>query len=599
MPRRLTDRTLRRLSWLSFGYCVGAYVLALALLLVDPKVPGLVGNDDMVDPFLVVVILLFPSMGLFITRQQPHNRVGWLLHAAGWAWATMAVVDAYSRITFHLAPGSLPGGAAVEVVGSELWWPAIIVMGALLPLFFPDGHLPSPRWRWLVWVCAVDGVVGLVFFSMVHGEVGEMLEPVRSNPLDAHFSPRIVDVATLILVPVVPLAVLAAAVSVVIRFRRASGVERVQLKWLLATVAFIATMYACAMALGAAGHGSGHLANGLTNAAFVGFALIPVTIGIAITRHGLYDIDTVLSRALIVGALGVFITAVYVGIVVGLGAVIGESHPSVWLSVLATALVAVAFQPVREGVTRGVNRLVYGSRATPYEVLSDFASSMTGTYTTAELLPRIAQTVSECLGGAGVQVWLRSGQLLEQEAAWPAAGQVPDPVVMTEPDSVSGLAGDRVVAVRHREELLGAIVVTKPASEPVTPTEDEMLEHVASQTGLVLRNLRLVDDLQSSRQRLVTSQDTQRRRIERDLHDGAQQSLVAITLMLRMAPTRPTRQRCHARPWRPPTRCSPPSRSSVSSPVASTPRSSPTAASRPHCPHWWSAAPCPCAWRPR
>jgi signal transduction histidine kinase len=110
-----------------------------------------------------------------------------------------------------------------------------------------------------------------------------------------------------------------------------------------------------------------------------------------------------------------------------------------------------------------------------------------------------------------------------------------NPVQMTEPDSVSGLAGDRVVPVRHTDELLGAIVVTKASSEPVTPAEDEMLEHVASQTGLVLRNLRLVDDLQSSRQRLVTSQDTQRRRLERDLHDGAQQSLVAITLMLRMA----------------------------------------------------------------
>ncbi len=243
-----------------------------------------------------------------------------------------------------------------------------------------------------------------------------------------------------------------------------------------------------------------------------------------------------ISRALVVGALGVFITAVYVGLVVGLGALIGQRHPSVALSVLATALVAVAFQPVRERVTRGVNRLVYGQRATPYEVLSDFASKMTGTYfSTTELLPHLSQTVSHCLGGARVRVWLVSGQLLEQDAEWPHEQDAAGPVVMSEPDDLSGLSGDRVVPVRHRDELLGAITVTKSGAEPVTRTEDEMLDHVASQAGLVLLNCRLVDDLQDSRERLVTSQDAQRRRLERDLHDGAQQSLVAIALMLRMA----------------------------------------------------------------
>ena len=149
------------------------------------------------------------------------------------------------------------------------------------------------------------------------------------------------------------------------------------------------------------------------------FGLIPIAIGIAITRHKLYDIDALISRALVVGALGVFVTALYVGIVVGVGASIGQRQPSVWLSVLATALVAVLFQPVRERVHRLSNRLVYGSRSTPYEVLSDFSVSMAGRYTTAELLPRMAQTVSECLGGARVEVWLRTGQEMAREVVWP------------------------------------------------------------------------------------------------------------------------------------------------------------------------------------
>jgi signal transduction histidine kinase len=211
----------------------------------------------------------------------------------------------------------------------------------------------------------------------------------------------------------------------------------------------------------------------------------------------------------------------------------------VWLSVLATALVAVLFQPVRERVHRLANRLVYGSRATPYEVLSDFSVSMAGRYTTRELLPRMAQTLSECLGGARVEVWLRSGHEMACDVVWP---QPPEDVTDTAEqrvplveEAVPTLVADRVVPVRHGEELLGLLVVTKAPTEPVTPVEDAMLGYIASQAGLVLRNRRLVDDLRSSRERLVTTQEDERRRLERNLHDGAQQSLVSVALLLRMA----------------------------------------------------------------
>ncbi len=231
--------------------------------------------------------------------------------------------------------------------------------------------------------------------------------------------------------------------------------------------------------------------------------------------------------------------SLYVGIVVGVGRSIGQRQPSVWLSVLATALVAVLFQPARERVHRLANRLVYGSRSTPYEVLSDFSVSMAGRYTTAELLPRMAQTVSECLGGARVEVWLRTGQEMARDVVWPEEQPGDETAaVQSVPmvgEAVPALSADRVVPVRHGEELLGLLVVTKPATEPVTPVEDAMLGYVASQAGLVLRNVRLVDDLRSSRERLVTTQADERRRLERNLHDGAQQSLVSVALLLRMA----------------------------------------------------------------
>ena len=187
------------------------------------------------------------------------------------------------------------------------------------------------------------------------------------------------------------------------------------MKWLMAAGSLVAVLFATTMAMSMTGlfrtpdGDDSAVQTFIQTVSIISFGLIPIAIGIAITRHKLYDIDALISRALVVGALGVFVTALYVGIVVGVGASIGQRQPSVWLSVLATALVAVLFQPVRERVHRLSNRLVYGSRATPYEVLSDFSVSMAGRYTTAELLPRMAQTVSECLGGARVEVWLRGG----------------------------------------------------------------------------------------------------------------------------------------------------------------------------------------------
>ncbi len=533
----LSDRALQRLSWASFAFYVVGFSISGVAELFDPTVvDDWAAAGGLGGVLFVLMTALFPIVGILIIRRQPRNVVGWLLHGTGIAWGLSGWFDAFERLSINIAP-SIPGGEVAEAFSQMLWWPPITMMAVFTIIYFPDGRLPSTRWRWLPWLTGIDCAMGVLVATLSPGPIRDVLKPLDHNPLALPIDQHLAGVAFYSLLAILPFTLLAAAASVFVRFRRSTGVERIQVKWLLYAVLFIATTYASSI-LASVAKGNAADPGWLTvlqTVNILAFGLIPITIGIAITRHGLYGIDALISRTLLVGTLGVFITGVYVGVVVGVGALIGQRHPSVWLSVIATALVAVAFQPAREALKRVVNRLVYGSRATPYEVLSDFASSMTGTYTTAELLPRIAQMLSEFLGGSRVQVWLRTGQRLEAEVRWPADGPVPDPVVMTEPDSVTGLAGDRVVPVRHTDELLGAIVVTKPSSEPVTPTEDEMLEHVASQTGLVLRNLRLVDDLQSSRQRLVTSQDEQRRRLERDLHDGAQQSLVAITLMLRMA----------------------------------------------------------------
>jgi signal transduction histidine kinase len=179
---------------------------------------------------------------------------------------------------------------------------------------------------------------------------------------------------------------------------------------------------------------------------------------------------------------------------------------------------------------------VYGARATPYEVLSDFADRVGGGYDAEELMPTMARTVAEGVGASRVEVWLTTRSGLVRESTWPEEHDAGlDAPAVAE---LSRIQGDRVVAVRHQGELLGALAVVKPAGEALNPTEERLLEDVAAQAGLVLRNVRLIEDLLSSRHRLVTTQDEERRRLERNLHDGAQQSLVSVALMIQTARAR-------------------------------------------------------------
>jgi signal transduction histidine kinase len=205
--------------------------------------------------------------------------------------------------------------------------------------------------------------------------------------------------------------------------------------------------------------------------------------------------------------------------------------------------VALAFQPARRSAQHLANRVVYGERATPYEVLAEFGERLGGAYSTEDVLPRMARVLGEGTGAAHAEVWLAVEGELRRAATWPA--DVGDAVT---PD-VGSIEADRTVEVRHQGDLLGALSMTKAPGESVTPSEEKLLQDLASQAGLVLRNARLTEELKArleeishqaeelraSRQRLVAAQDQERRRIERNIHDGAQQQLVALAIRLRLA----------------------------------------------------------------
>jgi signal transduction histidine kinase len=330
--------------------------------------------------------------------------------------------------------------------------------------------------------------------------------------------------------------------SVVVRLRRATGDERAQLRWFsyvaLATIVVVLLGFAVEAVNGAAG-------GGISGTGFdlgIGVA-VPLTIGLAVMKYGLYDIDVFISRTLVYGSLAVFITAVYVGIAVGVGTLVGSGgKPNLVLSILATAIVAIGFQPVRERFQRIANRLVYGKRATPYEVLSEFSGRVAETYAADAVLPRMAQVLQEGTGAESATVWLRGMAELRPAATYPDGTREHQSLSMSNGSLPAVPDATTSVEVRHQGELLGALSVNKRRGETLTPIEQKLVDDLANQAGLVLKNVGLsadlqarLDELRASRQRLVHAQDMERRRLERNLHDGAQQHLVALKVKLGLA----------------------------------------------------------------
>ena len=464
-----------------------------------------------------VVNLAVPVVGFVLASRRPANRIGWLFLTAGLVLALEAFGAQYGMRALVAAPGSLPAGRAFAWFANWLGVFPLVLL-AFVFLLFPTGHLRSRRWRPAAWsmaaVFALAAVVSLVTATRYW-----------SHPFDS-FSGEILAYLTATFYLMVAALVVGVA-ALVVRFARSSGEERLQLKWFAAAALLVVATIIPSIVTNDA-----PVTIVLQNLAFL---CLFAAIGVAVLKYRLYDIDIVITKAVLYGSLAVFITAVYAALVVGIGTLAGNTR-SPLLAALAAAVVAVAFQPARQWAGRLANRVVYGRRATPYQVLSDFAQRIGGTYAAEDVLPQMAQIVAAGTGATKVVIWLRVGDELHPEASsdgnpregpLPVDGQVLPPL----PDSQIS------VPVVHQGALLGAISITMPKDEPLRPAGQQLVTDVASQAGLALANAGLIEDLRASRQRLVTAQDEARRRLERNIHDGAQQDLVALAIKLRLAET--------------------------------------------------------------
>jgi signal transduction histidine kinase len=520
-------RTDGRLAW---GLWALYFPLAVATKLLEAPSGELFGS--MVESVaLFGAFAVIATVGALIGARRPENPIGWLLLAVALGVAFTAFAGAYATYALITRPGSLPGGELMAWFQSWTWYPSIGLLITFLILLFPTGRLASPRWKPLAWADGIQIALLVLAAALAPaieiGGEGEGHRIVLDNPIGLEAARGALDflegAVGLVFLALIVLGV----ISVFVRYRNAAHDERQQLKWFL---------YAVALNVlgGVVGELAPEWAGG--NVVFaVLVSLIPISIAVAVLKHRLYDIDVVINKTLVYGALAALITAIYVGVVVGLGSgVANRGEPNLGLQIAATALVALVFQPARHRVQRLANRLVYGSRAEPYEVMADFADRMAGSIEIKEVLPRTAEAAARGVGAAQARVRMFLPDGTRREAHWPDEGQ-------------ERPTFDLAFPVTHQGEEVGEIAVAKPAGDPVRPAEELLLRDLASQAGLALHNVRLTSELalqldeisrqaaelHDSRARIVTAADDERRRLERIIEDRVERRLQEMAATLR------------------------------------------------------------------
>lgn len=474
----------------------------------------LVSLDDlpwMIGPSVALIL------GAFIATQARGNVIGRLMIALG-----------VSTLLSGTSIAWLPGLSAEAAGWGDAIANAINTAGVqflpLIMLRFPDGRLPSPRWRFAEWTVIAAMVVGAAAALLNGGWGGDESQAIAPSPLRTATAPW-GEVAATIFYLLMVSGMAAAAVSLVVRYRRAGGEERHQLKWLV----YVAAILVGVLILVSANPSSGWEVWAVGGA----FSLVPIAVGVAVLRYRLYDIDVVINRTVLFILLAAFITVVYSVIVVGLSALGQQGELA--SSIAATAVVALAFEPVRLRAQRWADRVAYGKRATPYEVLSDLTQRFAGTESASGLLDRTARRIADGTGAQRAVVWVAEDDSLKPAGWWP---EDQPPAGEYRWEDLTG----HVVPIESPHERLGALTVEKHRGDSLTPTEQRLIDDLAGSAASVLTNLALQNDLSDraeelavSRRRMMEVQNLERRRMERGLDEGAQQLVVSLKVKLNVA----------------------------------------------------------------
>jgi class 3 adenylate cyclase len=435
-----------------------------------------------------IIAVPFTAMGALLAARRSRNAIGWMFLGTGVLLAFSVFGENYATYSFARAESSLPLTYPIAWMVNWIWLPGV-ALGLVYPLLlFPDGHLPSRGWRWFAWTAPLILVafgLGVAFYPGQLQSVADGL--VNPYTIARQTAEAVVSILGVALIAIVVVPVTAAAV----RFRRSTGDEHEQMKWLFlagsVTALFLLLNVATAPAVGSAPVSTPGLVWRLiaigTQLSLGGIA---VGAAVGVLKYRLYDIDVVINRAVVLALVAGFITAVYVGVVVGVGALIGSwGGSSVVLPIVATAFVGIAFQPMRQRAHRLANRLVYGRRTTPYEALSRVVAGSS----VEELLPQVARLATDSTAARKSTVWLSAGLELRPAATWPEDARVPDAVPIRDGEAPPLPDADHTYSLIHQGDLLGAITIQMGPGETLHHGDNRLLSDLAVHAAVTLRGV--------------------------------------------------------------------------------------------------------------
>jgi hypothetical protein len=368
--------------------------------------------------------LAFPLVGALIASKRPKNPIGWICLAVGIFWMLANLSSAYGMYGLLVArPGSVPFPAAIGSLGEWMWVPAVGLLGTYLILLFPDGRLRSRRWRPLAWLSGAVIILVSAGFALSPGPMDGL--PGIRNPFGLEKYPWVAD-ATLGVILLLPVCILAAATSLVLRFLRSGGEEREQIKWLAFAASILGlgfSSYAIPGTIlqGDAGGANPLWAKLLEDAVTLSFAGVPVAVGIAILRYRLFEIDLLINRTLVYGALTGTLAMVYFGGVAATQAIFraltGQEEQPQLAIVISTLVIAALFNPLRRRIQSFIDRRFYRSKYDARKTLEAFSAKLKDETDLDALSEDLVGVIRETMQPAHVSLWLRPDTASKGEQA--------------------------------------------------------------------------------------------------------------------------------------------------------------------------------------
>ena len=407
----MSTRASAWLAWSLAGLCVAMFLASVVLyVLVRSSQEGPSTSGALGELLIFVSFLAFPIVGALIASKHPRNPVGWICLAVGLFWTLIFLGDSI--------PGSGPYPVTTYALTQATWIPPVGLLGIYLILLFPDGKLPSRRWRPLAWLSGVVMVLASLGITFSPGPLEE--HPGVRNPIGLEGALWVAP-AGIVSLLLLPLCMVASASSLVLRYRRSRGEEREQIKWIAFAASMVVLLYLITMVSSLTYSGPWGAAGTplwlglLQQGSLVCFTAVPIAVGFAVLKYRLYDIDLLINRTLVYGLLTATLALIYFGGVVGLQYVFRAltAQGSTLAVVASTLAIAALFNPLRRRVQGFVDRRFYRRKYDARKTLEAFSAKLREETDLGALNEDLVGVVKETMQPAHVSLWLRPEKVLK------------------------------------------------------------------------------------------------------------------------------------------------------------------------------------------